>query len=62
MGNAGFYRFNRQRRTEFKNFDVAGFHKRLERGKIHRAGARRSMVGRRILHVVNVKSSEARGE
>ena len=62
VGDAAFDRFNGQCRIEFKDLDVARFHEWLECGEVNRAGAGRGMIVRGKLHVVNVKSGQARGE
>ena len=60
--DAAFDGFDGHFAAEFKNLDVLRLHERLERGEINHAGAGRAMVARGKLHVVDVKSGEARGE
>src|SRR5262249_35001972 len=62
MLHAGLSVFDAHRRTEFEHFDVRWFDERLQRCKIYRARARRTMVTSGELHVMNMKANEAVGQ
>src|SRR5947208_2059847 len=44
--------------AEFEDFDVPGFHERLELRKVHGAGAGGAMVAAGELDIMNVKAEE----